>query len=452
MCTKTNQESIIDASNRGGFITMCRWNVCFSGNPQIVLGEIPHRSGNLGGHRVVSLADVGCMPGGFKSKLFSIDKFVGSLNKLNQRKYTWVDEGRYEGDLVNGLPTGKGIYTWVDGDRYEGDFVKGEQTGKGILIWVNGDRYEGDFVKGAQTGKGIYTWVDGDRYEGDFIKGVLTGKGIFTLINGDRYEGDFVNGLLQTNISDMRTTRFLKYVSGINLLEGIFSSYCLGIISDYLIKNHYLMEGVALQSAIRIMQSSDEELKLESNKIYEDLMKKSCLLYYGYKEHSMGLNLMPDVSSQSVIFEIFNSGEGLNEYHMLHPEIPRKFQTKLSIKIPKDEITQKVIEQLCTGYNEFQNADQAYQMIRNLPGAKTVEIDSKFIVWQTSQKGENCAIEWIFAYLKNTMSLAKYNRMRRELFEACIESLKINDEISMSQREAILFELRRKSAKRALLV
>ena len=143
---------------------------------------------------------------------------------------------------------------------------------------------------------------------------------------------------------------------------------------------------------------------------------------------------------------------GLKKYHRIHPQIARKFQTKLSIKIPKDEITQKVIEQLCSAWKTFQNGDQIYQMIRSLPGAKTVEIDSKFIVWQTSQKGENCSIEWIFAYLKNTMSLGKYNRMRRELFEACMESLKKNDEISMDQREAILSVLRRKSEKRALLV
>ena len=108
------------------------------------------------------------------------------------------DNGYYEGEVVDGKRTGKGVYVWTsgpyEGDRYEGDFVDGKHTGKGVYVWANGERYEGDFVDGKLTGKGVLVWTNGNRYEGDFVDGKRTGKGVFVWANGGRYEGDFVDG------------------------------------------------------------------------------------------------------------------------------------------------------------------------------------------------------------------------------------------------------------------
>ncbi len=115
----------------------------------------------------------------------------------------WFNDGKlifkYEGNMLNGKETGKGIGVWANGDRYEGDFIDDHRTGKGIYAygptskWA-GDRYEGDYVGDKMTGKGIYSWAKGGRYEGEFIDGHRTGKGIYTWSNGDRYEGDFIDG------------------------------------------------------------------------------------------------------------------------------------------------------------------------------------------------------------------------------------------------------------------
>jgi len=117
-----------------------------------------------------------------------------------------LDDGTYEGEIVNGKPHGKGKLTYSDGDVYEGDWVDGERTGKGKMTYADDkvyDRYvyEGDWVNDEPNGKGKMTWADDDVYdryvyEGDFVDGKLNGKGKMTWTDGRVYEGDFVDGKL----------------------------------------------------------------------------------------------------------------------------------------------------------------------------------------------------------------------------------------------------------------
>ena len=100
---------------------------------------------------------------------------------------------RYIGQVVNGLPEGKGIEYYNNGDRYEGDHRNGKKEGKGIYFFNDGERYEGDFRNGKQDGKGITYFHSGDRYEGDFRNGKQEGKGIYYDNNGNREMGDYYN-------------------------------------------------------------------------------------------------------------------------------------------------------------------------------------------------------------------------------------------------------------------
>ena len=75
-------------------------------------------------------------------------------NKINNQEIKFND-GRYIGEVVNGLLEGKGIFYGYNGDRYEGEWRNGKQEGKGIFFWNDGDRYEGDWRKGNMEGKGI---------------------------------------------------------------------------------------------------------------------------------------------------------------------------------------------------------------------------------------------------------------------------------------------------------
>jgi len=114
---------------------------------------------------------------------------INNINKQELKR----KEGKYIGQVVNGLADGKGIWYGFNGDRYEGEFKNGKAEGKGIYYYNNGDRYEGEWRNYKQEGKGIFYWNNGDRYEGDFRNHKREGKAIYYYSNGDRMMGDYYN-------------------------------------------------------------------------------------------------------------------------------------------------------------------------------------------------------------------------------------------------------------------
>ena len=187
-----------------------------------------------------------------KKKLGLIKNDISSLNKQIEEltiknpidnKELQFEEGKYIGQVVNGLQEGKGTFKYNSGSIYEGDWKNGKKEGKGIFYckkepfqghrydgeWKNdkqegkgiyfftlGDMYEGNWEKGIQKGKGIYNYSNGDRYEGDFNNGLMEGKGVYYYSNGERYEGDFRNGkregkgILYLNNGDRRMGDYLN--------------------------------------------------------------------------------------------------------------------------------------------------------------------------------------------------------------------------------------------------
>ena len=150
-------------------------------------------------------------------KKFEESKINTNLNN----KELIFEEGKYIGQVMNGLPEGKGIFYYKNGSRYEGEFKNGKkdgigiyfyeqepfkgnrydggwkdnkQDGKGSYYFNDGDLFEGEWKNGGQRGKGIYYYNNGDRYEGDFKNRCMDGKGVYYYNNGQRYEGDFRNG------------------------------------------------------------------------------------------------------------------------------------------------------------------------------------------------------------------------------------------------------------------
>ena len=54
-------------------------------------------------------------------------------------------DGKYVGQVVNGLKEGKGIMYFNDGHYYEGDWKNDKEEGKGIEYYEEYERYEGEF-------------------------------------------------------------------------------------------------------------------------------------------------------------------------------------------------------------------------------------------------------------------------------------------------------------------
>jgi len=108
-------------------------------------------------------------------------------SKVNELK----DIEKYEGELKDGKPHGKGTYYWANGNKYKGDFKDSMKSGTGTFWSADGDRYEGEFEDNMKSGKGIDYYANGDKYEGEFKDNMKSGKGKYYFINGDRYEGEF---------------------------------------------------------------------------------------------------------------------------------------------------------------------------------------------------------------------------------------------------------------------
>ena len=87
-----------------------------------------------------------------KQMFNKIDKNINELkinNTINNKELKY-DDGRYVGQVVNGLREGKGIMYFNDGERYEGDFKNDKKEGKGIYYYNDGDIYEGDYKNGKK--------------------------------------------------------------------------------------------------------------------------------------------------------------------------------------------------------------------------------------------------------------------------------------------------------------
>ena len=55
---------------------------------------------------------------------------------IHEKKILNLENGRYEGEVKNGKPEGKGILYCKNGNRYEGDFKNGKKEGKGIFYFI----------------------------------------------------------------------------------------------------------------------------------------------------------------------------------------------------------------------------------------------------------------------------------------------------------------------------
>ena len=112
-----------------------------------------------------------------KNQLSEINKNIKDFknNNINIQEIRH-DNGRYFGQVVNGLAEGRGIKYYDNRNRYEGEYRNDKKEGKGIFYWNDGDRYEGDFKNGKREGKGIMYYNNGDREMGNYSNGTKIGK------------------------------------------------------------------------------------------------------------------------------------------------------------------------------------------------------------------------------------------------------------------------------------
>ena len=111
-----------------------------------------------------------------ENKMNGLNKKFDQLNINNNQLNNQIinyPNGRYVGQIINGLREGKGICYWENEDRYEGDYKNDKREGKGIYYYNSGNRYEGDWRNNKKDGKGIMFYNNGEKEEGNWKNDIL---------------------------------------------------------------------------------------------------------------------------------------------------------------------------------------------------------------------------------------------------------------------------------------
>jgi hypothetical protein len=117
------------------------------------------------------------------------------FNRVDARILKVFSNGRYCGELRNGIPHGLGKFFSKDGSWFNvGVFFEGTLCGQGMCVMFDGSCFEGQWKNNQRHGDGACSWLSGSQYCGQWVNDVRTGHGVFKWLNGDQYTGEFLRG------------------------------------------------------------------------------------------------------------------------------------------------------------------------------------------------------------------------------------------------------------------
>ncbi len=262
---------------------------------------------------------------------------------------------------------------------------------------------------------------------------------------------------------------YLAYPCFVELLLGLqpigySSTYSLEILSHYLkgvskdspesitSQRYSVVSPIEqqLQSALQTALLPENEYPQKTEEILKQLNSNIPVLLTcrymtdEWQFHAIGLKMNP--VGDDIDFEIYNSGYGLETFHEHNPETS-KYQTMLRIRIPKTKINYGIIESILT--NNFGHEKKLSSFYRSIMQLGTViHPHETEAVWQSPQKKGNCSLEWIFAYLKNSMKNPLYRQIRIQLFKDCIENIQRAPFLSEENKAHYIEILNKKIKKR----
>ena len=164
-----------------------------------------------------------------------VDHSKVTTNNLQVKKLLARTSGKvnigfpYEGELINGIPNGKGKIIYGNNWTYEGEMLNGEEHGQGIMKFDNGESYEGTFRHGCFNGYGKYTFRDGEVFEGEWVDDKIQGIGVTKCPSGGYYVSKYNDGLLDGPYFEMSPDgkQFYYETYKMNKIEGSTKTYVL---------------------------------------------------------------------------------------------------------------------------------------------------------------------------------------------------------------------------------
>ena len=124
------------------------------------------------------------------------DKYVGDFNNNFEEGFgtLYHQNGQlakgswFKGELLSDKLHAKGVNGCIEGDCL---------AGKGKFVYQDGAMtYEGEFIDGLPSGIGKCTYGNGETYEGEWKNGGFNGKGTLYLNDGTKISGLWLNGTL----------------------------------------------------------------------------------------------------------------------------------------------------------------------------------------------------------------------------------------------------------------
>lgn len=85
----------------------------------------------------------------------------------------------YVGEIVKGMPEGKGTMTYANGDVYTGNWHKGDPDGQGTMTYADNSKFVGEWNYGEKY-DGSYTYPNGDTFVGKWSSGKIK-EGVLTI-------------------------------------------------------------------------------------------------------------------------------------------------------------------------------------------------------------------------------------------------------------------------------
>lgn len=404
-------------------------------------------------------------------KPYLIEDLKASVDpKFVYKEITYADNSFYAGHVnEQDQPNGYGILRLSNGTVCEGCFLNGLLHGLGKRQLSSGEFDHGEFRDGMLDGIGYRQFNDGSYEMGEFQKDknkgvgsqliagpmplllfgtfenqLLHGLGTAIYADGSEVTAMFENGaIFGTNESDIGTFRFLNQLFGLGEISGLFPGDTLGTVIGFLQTHGYGNFTQELIAAHLRLKATD--LQAEAENIHRNLAaQQPQLLFYGNTDHSIGLRLVPD--GNYIRCQFFNSGYGL----YMHPQKGTKFQTMVQIKIPIQHMTQEKI-QILLDYKAFPTVEDAYKAVTDLKGDGSAQLSTLWEaplpgeeIWQRDQKGNNCGLEWVFAYLRHVMPKNEYKEMRMQLFELSAARANENGSIREEHLSTVRTKLNKK--------
>ncbi len=148
---------------------------------------------------------------------------------------------KYEGQVKNGKPDGRGNMTYKDGGFYIGEWQNGARHGQGYQLYSTdskNDTYDGSWRDDVEDGQGIVEYKNGEKYEGGIVNGLRDGEGLLTYpesneFNRESYEGDWTQGNFSGNgtmIWQGGEKYFGEWLNGLKHGDGVlkFAEHKLG--------------------------------------------------------------------------------------------------------------------------------------------------------------------------------------------------------------------------------